>query len=350
MDISHPLLLTALKTAEAALSSRPEPAALRCFWFTGTTVRATDGFIGIEVPLETDFKGGVPGKVLLGFIASMNRKMVKVVPKDKTLVFSAGRSRIVLPLNTDDVDGVWQFDGEEEHQGQFLITDDWKAALRFCSLCVTNNTTDDERRGLTFAPEGKSLNVYATDSASMAWAQMDMPDGWEAERVPLPGEFIHQVLQHTGDTDVDTFHLYESTARAVLAGGVEVHTLFLNVASPTNFQNAIKRYSHNMEPIRIPATFGPALERAALLKDDKDGVVATLKFGEEKEFRVEASSSFGNLKERVPHEGEHSQIIFKVDPEMVLRALNGRETMIAGTRCLTLVGPDNFTYMVAASS
>src|ERR1700685_3976308 len=106
MELSHPLLLKALTLAEPALSSRPLLPALQLFWFTGTAVRATDGFIGIEVPFDTDFKGGVPGKVLLGFISSMKRKIVKITKKDNNLVFAAGRSRISLPLNTAG-EGVW---------------------------------------------------------------------------------------------------------------------------------------------------------------------------------------------------------------------------------------------------
>lgn len=347
MEISHPLLLKALTTAEPALASRPTVPALQLFWFTGKMLRATDGFIGIEMPLETDFQGGVPGKVLLGFISSMKRKVVKITQKDNTLTFTAGRSRITLPLNTTE-QGVWQFDIEDSHLGEVSLDAGWRAALAFAQVSVTNNTTDDERRGLTLAPEGKHLNVYATDGASIAWAAMPKPKEWQAERFTLPGDFVREVLR--GVSDDDTLRVYESMARAFLPGGVEINALFLNVPDPTDFQVYIKRFSHNMPPIPIPKTFGPALERAALLKDDKDGIVATILLGEEGQFRIEAASSFGELKERIPHEGEHAEITFKVEPAIVLRALENRETMIAGKRCLTLVGPENFTYMVAASS
>lgn len=348
MEISHPLLLKALTTAAPALAARPVIPALQLFWFTGTALRATDGFIGIEVPLETDFEGGVPGKVLLGFVSSMKRKSVKITQKDNALVFAAGRSKITLPLNTTEA-SVWQFDTEEVHLGEFSLDAGWRAALDFAQVSVTNNTTDDERRGVTFAPEGKNLNVYATDDASLAWAAMSKPKGWQAERFTLPGDFVHEILRVNSEDEKDTLRVFAKMARAFLPGGVEISTTFLTVTEPTDFQKHIKRFSHNMEPIAIPKEFGPALERAALLKEDKDGIVATILLGEEGQFRIEAASSLGELKERIPHEGEHSEITFKVEPHIVLRALAKRETMIASKRCLTLVGPDNFMYMVASS-
>ena len=349
MDISHPLLLKALDTASPALASRATIPALQLFWFTGTALRATDGFIGIELPLETDFVGGVPGRVLSGFISSLKRKTVKITQADNSVVFSAGRSKITLPLNTTE-GGVWQFDQAGEHLGEFSLSDEWREALAFAQVSVTNNTTDDERRGVTLAPEGKKLNLYATDGVTIAWASMAQPKGWQAPRATLPGDFVREILRVSGGTDTDSLRMYESMARAFLPDGVEINTMYLGVEDPTNFQVTIKRFSHNMEPIAIPKEFGPALQRAALLKDDKDGIVATLKLGEEGQFRIEASSQLGELKERIPHEGEHADIVFKIEPQLVLRALEKRETMIASKRCMTLVGPENFTYMVAASS
>lgn len=357
MEISHPALLRALQIAEPALSARPLLPALQLLWFTGTAVRATDGFIGIEVPCETEFKGGVPGKVLLGFLSSMKRKIVKITEKDNWLVFSAGRSRISLPLNTTD-HGVWQFDDETgedvPHLAELSLAEEWREALSFTLVSVTNNTTHDERRGVTLLDEGGKLNLYTTDGATIAWAAMPPIDGkWGAERFTMPGDFVREVMRTSAvpaDKDNDTLVIYDKMVRACLSGGVKISALFLDVPEPTDFRKVIHRLGHNMEPILIPEVFGPALERAALLKDDKDGVLATLTFGEENQFRIEAKSSFGELKERLRHEGEHNEITFKVLPGDVLRALEGRTRMIASKRCLTLTGPENFTYIVAASS
>ena len=347
MELDRKGLLTALTTAAPALSSQALIPKLTKFWFLGSVVQATDGVIGIEVPLKTEFTGGVQGKVLLGFIESLNAETVKVTTDDTSATFSAGRARIKLPLE-EIGDFAWPFAASNRVEGEIKVDTEWREALAFAALAVTNNTTTDERRGVSFVPERKNLMLYATDSATLTCATMPLPEEWDAERFVLPGEFIQEMLKVAGK-GTGALTVMPRSVEFVNEDEVHVFSKMYDVEKQSDFRSVINRHVPEPPEIDVPEGFKETMERVELLKDSKDGVPAKFTV-DDGVIIVEADSAVGDFKEELSFEGEHPDISAKFTPANLLRGLEGRTKISVSKRCVALTGPDHLLYIVSAYS
>jgi DNA polymerase III sliding clamp (beta) subunit (PCNA family) len=346
MELNRKELLDALKTVDPALSVQNLLPLLRMVWFTGTSVQATDGTIGIEAPAKTDFVGGIPGKVILGFVDSVDSDKLKSTSTESAVTLSSGHSRIKLPL-TPPASNPWPFPkANSEGDTSVKIDEEWCAALNHAMLSVTNNTNNDERRGVTFLPTEKFLTLYATDSVSLSIAAMPLPEEWVADRFALPGDFIREILRQVGENG--TLVAWENHAEASNDAGVRVLSRMLNVPSPTDFPALVKRLTPANKPVPLPDALKRALERAELLRAEKDAAPASFTFVDKDILVIEASSALGDLREELHINDDHPELTVKFTPNITLRGLVGRETFITSKRALILTGPKHLTYMVAA--
>lgn len=345
MEIDRKTLLEALKTVEPALSARDLLPLLQKIWFTGSMVQATDGTIGIEAPLQTDFTGGIPGSVLIGFVESLGRDTLKTTADDKSVTLQSEGSRIKLPLEPT-ANNVWPFGGgNAEPDAEIGLDENWRQALAFAMLSVTNNTNHDERRGITFEGNKSAVNLYATDSVSMAWAHMEQ--SWELDRACVPGDFVKEVLRLMATGGKMLFR--GAAVEAENEANIHVYSKLFEVAEPTKYKEKIKQLLGKAEFVPLPDGLRPALERAELLKDTKDGIQAKFEFTDKDLLVVQAGSSYGDLKEELYLEEAHPEVEAKqFTPSFVLRALEGRDMFLVSDRCLILSGPAHLTYICAA--
>lgn len=347
MNLDRKELLSALKLAEPALSARDLLPLLQKFWFTGAAVQATDGTIGISVPLKTTFAGGVPGAVLLGFVESLSQDQIKVDANDKSITLVAEGSKIKIPLEPAS-SNIWPFPATNaEPEGKLQLDKTWNQALGFAMNSVTNNTNQDERRGITFQQTKSAINLYSTDGSTVCWAAMTRPAGWDVARICAPGDFVKEVLRLMGEGG-ELSVLNDTTIEARNEAGVQICSRLFEVTEPTKYAARIKEIIGETELMDIPKGFKEALERAELLKDNKDGIPAKLSLHDDDIMIIEAQSSFGDLKEELDLSSSHPKVVANFQPSNLLRGLDGRDAFAVTSRCVILSGPEHLTYLVAA--
>jgi DNA polymerase III sliding clamp (beta) subunit (PCNA family) len=344
MELNRKDFLTALQTVEPALETRDLVPLLRLLWFDGRTVRATDGNLGIEAPCITEFKGGLPGKPLIGFIDSLGRDKINIEEEDdKSITFVSDKSRIRLPLETI-TKSVWPFTlGNAEPEAVLSLDAEWRQALEFSMLSVSTTAEQEQRRGVTFSGTEQKLNLYSTDGASIAWAQMAVAE-WGLDDFTIPGEFVKETLKQMSDYGV--LSIRPNHIEATNQAGVHIHSKMLSISDPINYARTVKRYIKDINLVQIPDGLTEALQRAELLKD-KDGISAKFNFVDKDILVIEASSPYGDLKEELIFEGNHAELSARFTPGILLRGLEGRKNFVVSDRCAILNGPDNLHYMVA---
>lgn len=356
MELDRKAFLAALQTVAPALSTKELLPLLKMMWFSGSVVRATEGTIGIEAPCQTAWTGGIQGAVLLGFIESLNRDTLKAEigpgnpkPGEATQVtFVSENARIKLPLEPL-ANEVWPFPpSNAEPEVAIDLDNTWREAIEFAMTSVTTNSVHEEPRGITFEAAKKHLNLYATDRVSIAWAQL--PQGkWHLDRLTVPGDFFKEVLRLMAKDS--TFEIRSNTAEASNEAGVKVYSRLFEVAKENQMQFALrlKERLPDTDMVPLPDGLKAAFERVELLKDNKDGIPAKLTFVDKDLLVVEASSSYGDLKEELYLDSEHpEQPPLNLTPSVLLRGLAGRDQFIVGNGCVILNGPPHLTYMVAA--
>ena len=78
MKLERKELLAALKACKPALAEKDPLTQLLCLWFSGQSLFAYNNVIGIDAPLETDFKGGVQGALLFGLVSNSLAKQAEI--------------------------------------------------------------------------------------------------------------------------------------------------------------------------------------------------------------------------------------------------------------------------------
>src|SRR5262245_14583013 len=92
-------LLEKWQLVAPALSDKELSPVLNRLWFQGDTVMAFNDQIAIETKLKTDFKGAVPGRVLIDMlVASPNAKQVEFKLSDDDLLVKAGNTKLNLKV------------------------------------------------------------------------------------------------------------------------------------------------------------------------------------------------------------------------------------------------------------
>src|SRR5258708_37719206 len=94
--------LDILNIARPALASKDLVEELVCFWFVNDKVYAYNDVIGIQLPLKTDFTGGIRGSLILGLLDKSRAKDIFIEPiNDGEMLLRAANTRLTMPLFED---------------------------------------------------------------------------------------------------------------------------------------------------------------------------------------------------------------------------------------------------------
>ena len=108
MKFEREVLAEKLNRLKRALSDSSQVQSFTHVWFTGNTVRAYNGSLGVVVDLETDLSFGLPGKPLLGIVSSSGASEVSLTEKNASVNVQKGRSRHSM-ASLDDSEAAWPF-------------------------------------------------------------------------------------------------------------------------------------------------------------------------------------------------------------------------------------------------
>lgn len=332
--------LDRLKPAFRSGGAIPELAFV---WFDGEWAYSYDGGLGIRVPFETDFALGVRGAVLLGMLGSSKAKQAELTEGDGApelkLKMAKSRSTLAaLPIERN----LWQFPSKPPKDVPGIeLTDQILEALRKLSVIKSANATRVEHHGVVCYPTIPGMDMYATDSATLARcrvkaatkgiAQFILPKPLaEQARKQLPAGAMLYVLPDCIMIESQDISLYCN----LLDGDV------------LDLPGVVKELIKGNEPRgELPPQLFDALTRVLLVAGDEESYVELTSDGAE--ISLKAEFVLGTIAERMKCEGVEGKVQVRAD--MVQRMLADTDAMAFAkdNKALALYGEDDFFYLVA---
>lgn len=344
MNLNRNRLLADLNVLAPAIADRSKIPGLECIRFDGTKASTYNDLIGIEFPLETNFVGEVPGKLLIGYLDKIDTEEVTFETKSKDLHVSAGKSRLKVGLQPLQ-DKLWTLP-EFDELNKIVLTKDFMTTLELCMLSFGKNTGRPEQAGITFEASKDFLNMYGTDAISLSCGLVPKQPNYSCDRVTVVGEFCEQLLKLCRADD--TLWLSPTGAMATNKAGTLLFGKIEQVEEPLDFDRIIDYQlpSKMDEFISIPQELDQVIGRAEMLAyGANDTVQLTLT---NNNLRLYLKSEFKHeLDESIDLE---SEITAKAhfDPKLVKRALSERTFLYMSTNGMVLTGPDNFTHIISS--
>jgi hypothetical protein len=304
-------------------------------------VTAYNDVIGIEVPLATDFKGGLTGTLLLGLVDKSLAKKAEITEgKDHLgLKLSGHRSRLpILP----PADAYWAFP-EGDDTAPWAFKADFPAALAHMKLAAK------EDFGVCFIPKGDTLGVYATDRATVAWA--DLPLGKKhpfTDKLVLPLPFCEQVISICGDEG--ELFVYDDSVVAVAPNGTRIFSRLLDPEAAPDFVGNLKRLLPDKawsKSVDIPSKLRPALDRVKVLIGDAAEKVAFEIAGELLLLSINIAA--GELNEKMALDQKHPAVSVFLMTERVQKGLAKGARFLITEECFVVMPDKTSGYVVAVT-
>jgi DNA polymerase III sliding clamp (beta) subunit (PCNA family) len=349
MKIPRQAFLKALNTAKPALAAKELIIEMVHFFFTGKSIIAYNDKIGIEVPFQTEFEGGLDGKTLLGILDKSVAKEVELQEGERRseMVLRCGNARANLSL-LDPKRAIWQFPKYDERDA-FAIDKDFVSILGDMLICVGQNVSTPDTLGITFVPSDRDeewLDLYSTDMSTMAWARLDLPKHYRASRCCVPEEFCKQLVALCKDKG--TMIVEDDCVMALLDEGVKLYGRLVDVPRPLDFAEQVEETVPDPNRlVDIPNRFKMAIERVSVVIEHLPGEPCEISIDDENVLRLYAKADRGEIRDAIRLKGDpHEEISNWFDPALIKRGVDNRTDMFIGRDALVMRGPDNYYQIV----
>ena len=348
MKISREAMLGSLDIIRPAVASKDLVEELVHLWFDGTTVMAYNDKVGIEVPMKTDFVGGLRGSLVLGMLGASRAKEVVLEPvkgKDDQMRMTAAAAKITLPLLPEERK-VWEFPDTKRAQ-MSVISADLIGALEKALVTVGTDISVADQLGVTLISDGNTLCLYSTDSNSMTECLVPKPKDYKGDRVILSSEFCEQLVRlckNGGHLSV-----LKDCVIAENPSGTRLYGRLIESTRPLRFVEVIERIlppKHKDKMIAIPSRTKLILERLSVLLEGHPGHRTTMGIAEGALY-VEAKTAYGELSEDVKIEGEHAEVEVEIDHSLIKRVLPYATQMLLVETALILTGDNDYMHLIA---
>lgn len=339
-------LSTALSKLRPALRAGGAIVELEHLWLDAGQVSAYDGGLGIRLTLETGVACGVPGKPLMGLLATSALKDVSFEVDGDALVVKMGRSRTRLNVLSAERDP-WPF--PEKHGKAARLSAEAVEALRSVLIAKAQPATRLEHHGVAMYANKDDLEFYATDSRSIV--NVIIPDDSakdfpEFTFIPRPlAEQIVALCPHGAELFVAEDHM------AAVGDGVEICSNVLDTTDLQDLPALVERnYKQHESPVAIPAGLEAALDRAEVLAGSGTEAVVTLTMSAKK-LLVAGKFTHGDLREELTVEGKHPDAAISVVSTALRRGLLASDELSITKGSLAFYGGgESFLCLVAARS
>jgi DNA polymerase III sliding clamp (beta) subunit (PCNA family) len=341
-------LIEALRTVKPALSSRNE--VLSGFCFTSKTVMACNGLIAISVPCETDFAGAVTRKLLDILNRGSKRHSVELAASAGELVWKEAELHFRLPLRPP-----------EEFQALFTMptmpndvakltereSSDLLRCIAGCMRSLGSNSYDSDQLGVTVIPNGKGVEMFATNARTLSKASLDI-DLTCKRRVIIPAALCRQALAIGKRAKSLRLRIADDHALMV-ADDVTLLGGFLASEKPYDFEKVLNDHFPRRlrkQTVPIPKDLRSALERAFIVVGKR---VASEFFAEDGYLTITSQSETGEVRDQLEFEAPKGGVKAHFEPELLLAGTDDFDRMlITPTSCVMTNKRGDF-YLVAAS-
>lgn len=323
------------KRVQPALFTKESLPHLCHLWLDGQSVWAYDGELGINAPLKTDLRVGLPGAVLIGLVdKSKSVKEIELLQSDEAVTLKAGKMRTDLAYLPDSDRPQWPDDLLVD--SPVPINQEFLSCLKAGMVATGNNENRPDFMGTTLIMDGEELQLYTSDGATASWLNCTLPENWEVPRVGWPRRFCEQLIKQA-DAKLNGKELLHMSRGSVLAELNETLILGrnLDIRSPINYEQMFSRmlpedWEKKVYP--IPKDFGEALGRSkVLLSKNKDAAIMIDADGLGK-LVLSTVAGNGKVDDRLDIDGEQEPYQLRFTPRLIERVLPHVDRMYMGSR------------------
>jgi DNA polymerase III sliding clamp (beta) subunit (PCNA family) len=272
--IDRKTLLKKLNTVKPAVSAQSYIPILKHLKFDGKTVTAYNDIVAISVLCDSQgFEGCVSADLLLKTLSSMSAEEVVLQNSAESLLVSAGRSKIKLPVMPSEdfpfVPAAWR--NSNKILGSFGVSKDMLTGIKLCLLGAGTDTQHPAQMGVTLDPlfSLECAALYSTDSVTLSrftfGTDMEIPGD---APVIMPTFFCEQLLSMARVCEDVKIETYTGALLAVFSDGSMLFTKTLVDLKPMAFAEVFKKYVETDEvtTLTIPEAFEQSFERAVLVQ------------------------------------------------------------------------------------
>lgn len=351
MIIERLPLLEVLNTLKPAISSKNLIEELTHVWFDGEFATAyNDAELGIQVPLESPFKGGVQGALLLGLLTNSRAKEISMVPGDEgSMKMKLSRTKADLTvLDLERGKSMWTFPNLNKKHA-IAVDEDFCSALRSVLISVGKDTTTPETLGVTFVKQGDALHLYTTDTASVATIKVPLPDGFKQMkgRRVIPAAFCEQVLRLCeGGGQLEFANDY---VVALSDSNVLIYSRPVEAPKPLPMADWIEKAAKypKSAKFKVPERLSLALDRMQVMFEGKPGEVMTVQIGDGLLKMSASVQGKGDLKDSVPIPDNVPPVTFRTEPRLIKRAMGLATEMVCTEDSVRMSGDNDFIYLIS---
>lgn len=330
-------LVRKLEIVSPALADNDLLPVLTHFCFTGKQVVAFNDQIAIAAPLDVDgLVGGIPGKTLLALLRNSQAKDATIEPDGTNIILKMAKAKVTLPILPKEA---FIFETKLlKPEGNEIAVKDWKQlvkALGSCLLSVGTDTSVPDQLGVTIIPDGKTLQLFATNNHTLSYATVSLtkPAPFK-QRVILPASFCRQVMAATKEP-----YLEINKSHALLTSGkVTVFGRLLESDMPIQFMETLE--SHAPEKtmkalVTAPGTLKLALDRAVVITEGSTDKAKTLFQVQNGELVMISRTQQGEVIDRF-NLNDHPDVKVRIEPKHLRSGLDFADQMMITPRCVVL--------------
>jgi len=344
MKIDRKELIAALAPIKPALQSRSSVKELSHIWFDEDFAYAHDGGLGIRVALETPFKFGVLGSLLLSLLEQPGPDSLTLEAKDDVLSFKVGKSSVKL-TTLSLTHRVWPYPDKlpGKPTATLKVSEALVAGIKRVMVVRVSSPRRMEHHGIcVYKANAKEIDLYTTDSNVLSVAPVAEPIVGKLDKTVLPRAFAEQLVSQCKVGA--TLNFFDDFMVAEASKGI---TLYSNVFDTTGMLD-LPEYADKLSdkevapPFKFPPDLTAALERSVLMAGSEAPVVRLSTSGKV----LKLSGHFKNRGE-LDEEFALSRSVPKCSISVMARALllvKGAESFSLQTDAATLIGDDGFMY------
>jgi DNA polymerase III sliding clamp (beta) subunit (PCNA family) len=323
-------LIAKLQMVEPALSKFPTIPLLTHFWFTGKQLMAFNAGIALAVPMLTDFRGAVPGKLLkLLQTAGFDDDIELASRTDHLIISNRHSSRVRIKLTMLPPNFLFQMPKRKPAPANLHDIAQFIDAIQHCLLAVSTDTAAaefPEFLGVTLVPNHNRLDLCGMKKNMICRAQIDAAAALNIrQRAILPRAFCEQMVRLYADlSELEKgrtgFAIYGRHA-LFGAGDALLYGRLLETRSPLDFISVLDRIvTSDVEAslVDIPKDFCEAAGLASLICDEERlPAKLTVQSGQ---LSVSAQSDSVSSDYVLPIADAHQNISVAVEPALLRRA------------------------------
>ena len=346
-------LLEQLQIVAPALASSEFVPVMTHFWFTGKHVIAYDDTVGISVPLRTDFKGAVPGAILLNLLKNSRGGPAKFKPDTdgSEVTIHVGTkpkvSKFRLALLPPEE---FLFNFPKKLGKVSIVKKEFLKAIEWCLASVGDDTSTPDQLGVTLVFGKDSVELYSTNDATLSCAVWKGKCRAATARVILPASFC-RLLSGSADKSIGISFSEDGVLADLGKSGVRIFGRLVHSEKPINFKEILEEHYTKKTArklVGIPDRMRGAIERAMVITESYADPGFTKISIERGRGSFVSTTSRGVVRDVVKFGTKHPDSEIMVDPKLLRSMLKICDKMLITNSCIVFRRASKFIHLISA--